>query len=245
MCFNATASFAAAAVLIPAGLHTLAMARRQGPRWQLLAAFPLLFGVQQAIEGVLWLALGDPLGHVLGVPPPLAVPLTALGFLGFAFLLWPALVPLAAWSVEPRPRRRTLFAVLAVLGAAGGLYLYLPLAMHPGWLEVSILGGSIHYDPRIAFPPLLSQPLGRGLYALVVLVPLLASSEPLVRRFGGLILVSVLFSAAIYGYAFVSVWCFFAALLSAWLSLALPERLASPRQHQTGFDARLDLLHHR
>ncbi|NBC12340.1 MAG: hypothetical protein GVY09_03165 [Gammaproteobacteria bacterium] len=45
MCFNAAASFAASAVLVPAGLHTLRIARAAGPRWLPLAAFPLLFGL--------------------------------------------------------------------------------------------------------------------------------------------------------------------------------------------------------
>ena len=225
MCFNAAASFAASAVLIPAGLHTLRIARAADTRWLALAAFPLLFGVQQALEGVLWLALGDPLGDFVGVPPPTLTPLLALGFLAFAYVLWPTLVPLAARSVEPRPRRRLLFGLLALAGAAGGLFIYLPLLLNPDWLVVSIVGGSILYEPNILLYSIPTAPLGRGLYALVVLVPLLASSEALARRFGLLICVSVIVSAVAYGYAFVSVWCFFAALLSAWLGVRLPARL--------------------
>jgi hypothetical protein len=227
MCFNAAASFAASAVLIPAGIHIIGTAWAADRHWLLLAVFPLLFGVQQALEGVLWLALGDPLGRVVGVPPPAVAPLMALGFLAFAYVLWPTLVPLAARGVEPRAGRRQLFALLAVAGAAGGLFIYLPLLFNPDWLGVGILGGSILYEPKIPFATALSQPSGRGLYALVVLVPMLASSEPLVRRFGLLIFLSVVLSAVAYGYAFVSVWCFFAALLSAWLGVRLPERLAS------------------
>jgi hypothetical protein len=177
------------------------------------------------LEGVLWLGLGDPLGDLVGAPPPTLAPMLALGFLAFAYALWPALVPLAARSVEPRPRRRLMFGLLAIAGTAGGLFIYLPLLLNPDWLGVGILGGSILYEPKMLFDSVLSAPLGRGLYALVVLVPLLASSEPLVRRFGLLIFLSVVLSAVAYGYAFVSVWCFFAAVLSAWLGVRLPERL--------------------
>ena len=201
MCFNAAASFAASAVLIPAGLHTIRIAGEADARWLPLAAFPLLFGIQQALEGVLWLTLGDPLGRIVGVPPPAVGPLMALGFLGFAYVLWPTLVPLAARGIEPRPRRRLLFAALAVLGATSGLVIYLPLLVQPDWLEVGILGGSILYAPKILLPTALSEPLGRGLYALVVLVPLLVSSVPLARRFGLLILISVVVSAMAYAYA--------------------------------------------
>jgi hypothetical protein len=229
MCFNAAASFAAGAILIPAGLHAIGVARSGDRRWIALAAFPLMFGVQQTLEGVLWLALGDPLARILGKPPPTAIPAIALGFLGFAYVLWPMMVPIAARRLESRPLRRRLFGILAVLGLTGGLAIYLPLVIHPDWLEVSILGGSILYEPRVLLPDLLSQPLGRGLYAFAVLVPLLASSEPLAQRFGALILTSALLCAVTYSYAFVSVWCFFAALLSAWLGVRLPEQLAAGR----------------
>jgi hypothetical protein len=226
MCFDAAASFAASAILVPAGLYTLRVAWEADRRWLPLAGFPLLFGVQQALEGLIWLALGDPLGRFVAAPPLASAPLAALGFLGFAYVLWPTLVPLAARSVEPRPRRRLLFAILAALGAADGLFIYLPLLLHPDWLDVGILGGSILYEPKVLFATALSQPVGRALYALVVLLPLLLSSQSLVRRFGLLILISVVLSAVAYGYAFVSVWCFFAALLSAWLGVRLPEHLA-------------------
>jgi hypothetical protein len=122
-------------------------------------------------------------------------------------------------------RRGLLFVLLAVLGAMGGLFIYLPLLIHPDWLKVSILGGSILHNPKILFATALSEPLGRGLCALVMLVPLLASSRPPVRRCGLLILISVMLSAAAYGCAFVSVRCCSAALLSAWLGVRLAEHL--------------------
>ena len=54
MCFSATASFAASAVLITAGGASLSLAK---PHQRLFAAMPLLFGIQQAIEGLQWLQL--------------------------------------------------------------------------------------------------------------------------------------------------------------------------------------------
>jgi len=56
-------------------------------------------------------------------------------------------------------------------------------------------------------------------------------------RFGLLVCASVIVSAVAYGYAFVSVWCFFAALLSAWLGVRLPGRLGE--QAATGDGARV------
>ena len=56
MCFSATASFTVAAIAGAAGVASLTQVTRKQDL--LLAAFPLLFGAQQAVEGMLWLALG-------------------------------------------------------------------------------------------------------------------------------------------------------------------------------------------
>ena len=62
MCFSASASFSAAALLLGIGALTLrsALATRQ-PRALLFAAIPILFAIQQLIEGVIWLTFTDEL----------------------------------------------------------------------------------------------------------------------------------------------------------------------------------------
>jgi hypothetical protein len=232
MCFNAASSFVAAAALIPAGIYTLHAARDGDIRYRPLAAFPLLFGVQQALEGVLWLELlPDAAGEIGGIAFG-----SALGFLFFAYLLWPGLVPLAAWRVEPPGLRRRLFAATAVLGGLFGGSLFLPLIINPDWLQVFIVRGSILYHPQLIYDPYIDRELVRAIYALIVAAPLIGSSDRMVREFGVLILASVMVSAIAFGYAFVSIWCFFAALLSAYLVLRLPRResMAPPRIHRAG-----------
>jgi hypothetical protein len=52
MCFSALASFTAAAGLLGIGTVTV---RRAGAARAAYAAIPLLFGIQQLLEGMLWL----------------------------------------------------------------------------------------------------------------------------------------------------------------------------------------------
>ena len=56
MCLSATTSFSAAALLLGIGTLTLrsALAAHQ-PRALLFASIPILFAIQQLIEGVIWL----------------------------------------------------------------------------------------------------------------------------------------------------------------------------------------------
>lgn len=49
MCFSATASFASAAILIPAGIYSVNRALHGDKRYLVLAAFPLLFGIQAEV----------------------------------------------------------------------------------------------------------------------------------------------------------------------------------------------------
>lgn len=54
MCFSAPVSFLVSAVLMPIGALTVNFALQNDRRYLALAAFPLLFGIQQAFEGWLW-----------------------------------------------------------------------------------------------------------------------------------------------------------------------------------------------
>lgn len=212
MCFSATASFAAGAVLIPMGAVAMARARRSNPAYLSLASFPLLFGLQQMLEGWLWLSLGTAGG---------ASRLAALGFLVFAYLLWLVLTPLAVWRVEPHPGRRRLFLVLAGIGAAYGLSLFLPLLLAPDWLRVALVRGSILYDTRTIYDGVLSRTFLRAVYVGVICGPLLACTAPGVRGFGILVTLSVAVAFLFATHAFTSIWCYLAAGVSAWLLLVI------------------------
>ena len=61
----------------------------------------------------------------------------------------------------------------------------------------------------------------RGIYALQVFLALILSTNHKVRLFGVMIMISVIGTFAFFKYAFVSVWCLFAAILSVYLLIAL------------------------
>jgi hypothetical protein len=225
MCFSATASFTTSAVLLSLGVVTLRQAANSGHGYLALAAFPLLFGIQQGFEGLLWLNQdGAPL---LGSRLPILI------FLWFVYGVWPLLVPLTAWQLETRPLRRRLFAASAVLGAAFGAAIFVPLLFEPGWSSARVTNGSISYELSTIFDGHINVNLLRLLYASLVMAPLLASSVTALRRFGVLVLASFLVSALLYRYAFISVWCFFAALLSLYIVMLLqPASEAAPSLRQ-------------
>ena len=218
MCFSAEASFSAAAVLVPVGLYALSKARRDMPGWALFASFPLVFGVQQALEGVVWIGLGSGDTELTYC--------AARGYLFFSNFLWPLLVPLAAWWLEQEAARRRAMALFAVLGFLFGLSIFLPTVLESFELEVGILQNSITYQTRLLHDSLISRSVVEVLYALIILPPLLMSSEYRIRIFGGLILLALVATYAAFYHALISVWCFLAAALSLYLVVAMQGALS-------------------
>lgn len=195
MCFSATASFAASAVLGTTGIVALSTVKDK--RDYFIAAVPVLFAVQQFIEGLVWVTFGQ----------GLLTESFAYGFLFFAFLLWPVYIPLAVWAHERDPRRRCLLRYLIFFGSMGSFYLLVLLFTQS--LGVELAGHSIYYKIDAPF-----EVQGIILYVSVTVGALLMSSSPLIQWFGALSLLSAAFAWFAYEKAFTSVWCFFAAILS-------------------------------
>lgn len=196
MCFSATASFTAAAVLFAVGVASYREARSSS--YALLASIPLLFAVQQGFEGVVWLAVD-------GVLPVWAGSIGAYGFLAFAISAWPAVFPRAARRI----RGSAVTKVCSWLGAAWAALSALVLVL----VDISYtgVGGHISYD-IISVPGWIGVVL-TAVYAGIGIAPLLRGPRSL-QVVGGAFLVSGVASYVAMTQWFTSVWCFFAAMLS-------------------------------
>lgn len=74
---------------------------------------------------------------------------------------------------------------------------------------------------RLIYGSLVPSAVLIAIYACVVCLPLLTSSAPGVRPFGILVAASMLLTMLFAGYAFKSVWCYLAAISSAYLALMM------------------------
>ena len=204
MCFSATASFTAGALLLGVGTLTLRAAlasRHSHQRHDLpFAAIPLLFAIQQLIEGVIWLTFR--------VDAPLLNSVMTHVYSLFSHVLWPAYVPLAVLLIEPPGRRRQVLRVFAAGGFAVAAYLLYILLVFP--VVSRPIGQHVEY-----VSPHFFAAVTMTLYLLSTTASPLLSTHRWVKAFGALALLA--FGAAYYFYAqwFISVWCLFAALLSA------------------------------
>ena len=197
MCFSATASFVAGTDLSVLGVATLRATQRRAEIP--FAAIPLIFGLQQMVEGALWLSFRFD-------APQLNLAMTYL-FSMFSHVLWPIFVPFAIGLLETVPWRRKVIWGFQGVGLFVGLYLLFLIVEYP--VTAVVAENIVYISPHFYKIPVML------LYMAATCVSCFFSSGATIRLFG--ILALLLFAVA-YGFfavALFSVWCFFAALLSA------------------------------
>lgn len=198
MCFSASASFIASALIGTIGVATLRHVRE--PRALLFASMPMLFAVHQFSEGFVWLGLEGRIGKV------------ALDHAAFLFMLYaqgilPFLMPAAVALMEPPGWRRGAILGCTGIGALAGAWDIVGLVAFPS--QTFVEQHSIAYRN-----PLTGNFLISCLYILATCGALLLSTHRVVRWYGVLNVIGLTIAQIVKEYAFASVWCFYAAILS-------------------------------
>ena len=203
MCFSAEASFGAAAVLAVAGAISIKKANTFPQR--VFAVIPLFFAVQQCIEGFLWLVLKNPVYTEWKVP-------LILGFLVFAYLVWPVYIPFSMALFEKNTGRRKIQLGFLGLGFLLILcFLYMMIFQHP-----DATAANLHIKYTFSYTPPASWLWGI-LYLVPTVVSMIISSAKKMWIMGIINLTSYLFSILYFSGNVLSVWCFFGALASVFV----------------------------
>jgi len=203
MCFSAGASFGASAVLSIIGTAAIMRARTipQG----LFAGIPIIFSFQQLAEGLLWLSLKDP------QLAPFQSHFTYV-FLVFALVVWPVWVPFTIRLLEKDARRKrilTFFLFAGVLVSAGTAS---ALLLYP--TEVIPTDHHLHYEIGIPSGAADLIKLFTILYFATTIISTFISTTRRMKALGIAFLLSYNFTILFYSGSVVSIWCYFAALLS-------------------------------
>lgn len=202
MCFSMTASLAAGGFQLGVGTMTVRAARRASEIP--FAAIPLLFAIQQLSEGIVWWTFSHD-------APGLNVAMTQF-YSFFSHVLWPVYVPLAVLLLEPPGWRRTILKAVTASGLVVGMYLLYSMLEYP--ITSRPTGGHVEY----VSPHFFAAVTMTG-YLLATTLSAVLSSYSAVKLFGVLALISFVFAYLIYATWFISVWCFFAAVLSVVVAL--------------------------
>ncbi len=208
MCFSAEADLLVGLVVIGVGIDATQHTRHRSE--VPIAALPLLLGVHQVVESLVWLGLERDV-------PDAVYRSATWAYLLIACVLLPVYVPVAVYLFEPAPRRRWMFGFLAV-GAAVSLALFRESSPVPSWLRSS---GTTSSTGSTCGTSVWSSRCTSSRRAAHSWRP----ARPL-RWFGGANVVAAGFLAWLDNTAFVSLWCLWAAIVS--LVIALHLRRSSP-----------------
>ncbi|MEN8250997.1 MAG: DUF6629 family protein [Bacteroidota bacterium] len=207
MCFSAEVSFGASAVITSVGVIAIKMSTDK--KQLFFAMIPLLFGIQQFFEGWLWVALQNMEYSAAG-------DLSKYGFLIFAELIWPIWIPVSIWLIEKEKRRKLLIFLSLILGILVSVFFGYQLIIY----EVTA-----HIDQHHIFytvGPYTSDRWSSGIiYLLPAAFPFIFSSNKQINYLGILMLLFFVVSKIFFIQYMISVWCFFAAVLSIYIYLVL------------------------
>jgi hypothetical protein len=200
MCFSAGASFGAGLVLTGIGVASIRKVKQTS---QLaFASIPLIFAIQQFSEGFLWLSFTNPFFSAWQGP-------TSCLFIVFAQMVWPLWVPLSILLLDEKAKRKPFEKILVILGSIIAVYMGYSLISNP--LQVKIEGRHMVYlQPYLEDIRL----YGAILYMVVTIVPPFVSAIRRMWTLGTAVLVSYIVTAVFYTDYVISVWCFFASVIS-------------------------------
>jgi hypothetical protein len=200
MCFSSEASFAGGIIISAIGIATIK--KVHNPSQLVFASIPLFFGVQQIVEGCLWLTIPNP-------EYGLAQKISTYIFLIMADVLWPTIIPLSVLLMEENHKRKRVLRILLGTGIFLSLYYVYCLLFYN--VTPQIMGYHIQYNTD--FPVSLSMP-AFIIYLIVTITPLFISGIKRTHLMGILMFLSCLITAIFFTQYLTSVWCFFAALIS-------------------------------
>jgi hypothetical protein len=105
-----------------------------------------------------------------------------------------------------------------LLGLMGGMLLFVPVALNPAALQVTVVHHAIRYayadSPAGNFAP---EVVWHIFYVAIISLPLFLLQDKRLVGFSTALVVSAVFSHIYYLYAFESLWCLLSAILSLYL----------------------------
>ncbi|MCX6297079.1 MAG: hypothetical protein NTX97_13665 [Bacteroidetes bacterium] len=209
MCFSTEASFGASAILSLAGVAAI---KNIQTRSQLaFACIPLIFAFQQFCEGFVWLSFTN--NKYFSIHQ-----LSINSFIVIAQVLWPFWVPYTIILMEKSKKQKKKLYTILVFGSLLSFYHLVCLFLFDVTAEVK----AYHIYYELNFPHI-GREIEGILYIIPTIIPPFLSSIKGMKLFGILIFSSFLITAMLYNEYAISVWCFFAGIISVIVYLIITQ----------------------
>lgn len=200
MCFSTSASFGAGAVLSIIGF--ISLKKVTNVKQVFFAGIPLIFAIQQFSEGILWITLKHQEFELIQK-------IVTYVFLFFAQILWPIWVPVSIILLKKGSDHKIILQFLVIVGVITSAYLTSALLLFPVHAKVVE-----HHIVYVQEYPLAHYYYIGTLYVIATIVPPFFSEIKYMWLLGTIIFISCLITFLFYENYLVSVWCFFASIIS-------------------------------
>lgn len=188
-----------------------------------VALIPFLFGIQQMLEGVVWLGIDG------AIPNGFQIKATYI-FAAFALIIWPTYFPFSMFYYEPNQKLRKITLLFLLAGLAVSLTSSWFILTHNLDSYVScehLKCSSVIYQIKGDF---IQNDHLLILYNMCLIAPFFITTNKVIRNcFAPAYLLSIPFSQMIVDHIqeFSSVWCFIAAMLSIILVFSFNKKQLS------------------
>ncbi|MEP6932253.1 MAG: DUF6629 family protein, partial [Flavobacterium sp.] len=192
--------------------------RVRHPSQTMFAMIPFIFAIQQFSEGFLWLSIPNEKWSYLQ---------TSINYfyLIIAQILWPIWVPVALLLLEKEQTRKQIQRVLVAIGILVSVYLTYCLFNFDIRSEIDC-----YHIAYIQTYPETFRVLGGLLYIIATILPPFFSHIRRMSWLGITVLISYVVTTVFYESYLVSVWCFFASVISLSVYLIMSEIRTSHRE---------------
>ena len=208
MCFSATASFGASMML--AGIGSVSIIKAKTPSLRVLAFIPFIFSIQQFTEGWVWLSLTKE--NFISWK----LPCTYI-FLFFAEVMWPIGISFSMMLFEKKEKRKNILRV--IFYGSIGLSAVLAYSLFYYTADVKVIGNHVMYSVNT---PDNFKSITNVFYFITAVLPPFLSTVKKAWLIGIALIVSYLITKIFFEDYIISIWCYFATIISAiilWIIL--------------------------
>lgn len=214
MCLSPEVDLAAASVITVFAVDAI----RHNKDWRSLpiALIPGIFAIHTFADAFVWWGTRNQITGCVADS-------SAWIYLFIAFVLLPIYVPLATWLIEPIGWRKNLIGVLAF----GGFFAGVDAAISMNQEMTSVVAKNFFVDYHIYGSSIFSG----AFYALATCGVMLLSGQKYLFRWGVLNLVAIIILFSMARSDMPSLWCFWAAITSIFVSWFIRQ---INREHEQG-----------
>lgn len=208
MCFSAQISFISSGLLISIGIASIVkiIQNKLNKLTLFYGSIPILFSLQQLAEGFLWTNISyQKLAYI---------------FLSIAFIVWPIWMPTSILFLNDNNKKINIYILgfLILCGSIWSSFVIYLFISYGAYVDI----GSNNLIYHVPIPFNYNEYLAILIYNIIAIFPFFLSNIRSVIFLGILTIISCIITISLSYYSFISIWCFFAALISLGIYYSIP-----------------------